>query len=235
MGHCLHFVALPLTFASCHFRIFAASPRKNGVYFSILFTVSREHPQAHTHAHKQTQANTHPSWPVSRLQHCGRQRRLCYDSYSLITKVNMGTSLIRHVCQQWQCLLRLLFYFVLIEFEFRRLRCTHILLKYCTHKEREWGEREGEWGSEENREGGAIGTLSSSFDGCRCHTSYFNGRVLLPIWLIEQAGRQADRHLLLHATKLVAICLTCIVWVHSEISIKLQNLFRPPSPPATKM
>lgn len=151
MGHCLHFVALPLTFASCHFRIFAASPRKNGVYFSILFTVSREHPQAHTHAHKQTQANTHPSWPVSRLQHCGKQRRLCHDSYSLITKVNMGTSLIRHVCQQWQCLLRLLFYFLLIEFEFRRLRCTHILLKYCTHKERErerW--REG-WEREERR------------------------------------------------------------------------------------
>lgn len=91
-------------------------------------------------------------------------------------------------------------------------------------RERESGERE------EDREGGAIGTLSSSFDGCRCHTSYFNGRVLLPIWLIEQAGRQADRHLLLHATKLVAICLTCIVWVHSEISIELQNLLRPPSP-----
>lgn len=235
MGHCLHFVALPLTFASCHFRIFAASPRtKWCLLFNIVYRQSRTPTSTHqhTHTHKQTQANTHPSWPVSRLQHCGRQRRLCHDSYSLITKVNMGTSLIRHVCQQQQCLLRLLFYFLLIEFEFRRLRCTHILLKYCTHKEREWG-KERESGAD--REGAAIGTLSSSFDGCRCHTSYFNGRVLLPIWLIEQAGRQADRHLLLHATKLVGICLTCIVWVHSEISIELQNLFRPPSPPATKM
>lgn len=139
MGHCLHFLPCHWHLPRAIFEILRPHPEKMLSTFQYCLPLVEK-----THKH----TNTHPSIVASRLQHCGKQRRLCYDSYSLISKVNMGTSLIRHVCQQQQCLLRLLFYFLLIEFEFRRLRCTHILLKYCTHKEekeryRGGGEREG--------------------------------------------------------------------------------------------
>lgn len=152
--------------------------------------------------------------------------------------VNMGTSLIRHVCQQqqWQrhqqCLLRL-FYFIFCWLNSNAASDVHTFYLNIVHTKSQRREREGERGwQRERRKSRKRNRHSIIFIWwVRCrHTSHFN-------WprVVANLANRGDTCCYLPAagagTNLVAICLTCIVWVHSEISIELQTFSTAPPLP----